>query len=104
MRASLLLFLSAIACAAIAAGCGGSSTLSKSELASKADAICTDNRRMVALDLGSLPNTPPAIAAYDAGDIRIDPQFEKRLAGLKPPKSEKNAYKAYLPSRKASLD
>src|SRR5438132_3419632 len=103
MRASLLLSLCAIACAAIAAGCGGSSTLSKQELASKADAICRDNRREVALQLGSLPTTPAAIAAYDAGDLRLDPPFERRLQALKPPKSEKSAWKAYLASRTASV-
>ena len=103
MRASLLLSLCAIVCAAIAAGCGASSTLSKQELASKADAICRDNRRAVAEQLGSLPTTPAAIAAYDGGDLRLDPAFEDRLKALKPPKSEKAAYKSYLASRTASL-
>ena len=103
MRASLFLSLCAIGCAAIAAGCGGSSTLSKQELASKADAICRDNRREVALQLGSLPTTPAAIAAYDAGDLRLDPPFERRLQALKPPKSENSAWKAYLASRTASV-
>jgi hypothetical protein len=104
IRSASLLALCSAACAAIAAGCGGSSTLSKQELASKADAICVDNRRVVAEELGSLPTTPAAIAAYDGGDLRIDPQFESRLGDLKPPKSVTSAYKGYLASRKASLD
>src|SRR5205814_9945458 len=46
---------------------------------------------------------PAAIAAYDAGDVRIDTAFDRRLRDLKPPKSEKSTWNAYLASREQSL-
>jgi len=101
---AFLLSLVVVGCLALAAaGCGGSSTLGKQELITKADGVCRDERRVVAQELGSAPNFPAAIAAYDAGDVRIDTAFERRLRDLKPPKSEKSTWNAYLASREQSL-
>ena len=99
-RLPLSCCLAAAVAAALASGCGGSSTLSKSELAKKADAICREGRVSYARELGPNPNFPAAIAVFDAGILRINKPLDRRIADLKPPKSEAATWKAYLATRR----
>lgn len=101
IRGTALLALCGVAAVTAATGgCGSSSTLSKAELARKADAICLQTRRTADERLGAIPATMPSIAAYDRGILGVAAPADREIAKLGPPASEKKAWQAYLAARK----
>ena len=91
-RLPLSCCLAAAVAAALASGCGGSSTLSKSELAKKADAICREGRVSYARELGPNPNFPAAIAVF--GNVSDTINLTARAQALRQVAESQNLYKA----------
>jgi len=86
--------LLAVAVAVALAGCGGSSTLTHSQLVSQANAVCrTKNAQVSAL---GRPTTLAGLQHALALGIPIAEQAETRLRALKPPSSDAAAFRQTL--------
>src|SRR5690242_4702058 len=87
-------FALAFALAALAAGCGGSSRLSKAEYVKRADAICAKyNAKIRAL---GRPTAISGLPAYVDKALPLARKGDDELRALKPPKDEEQTAKEWL--------
>jgi hypothetical protein len=91
-RAALAALLSA---ALVAAGCGGSSRLSRAELAQRAGNICTTQARTIA-QIPRGPRTPENAAGYAGAVLSVVERGVKQFHALKPPRDLEPAYRRFL--------
>lgn len=83
-----------IAVVILAAGCGGSSRLSKAEYAKRADAICTKyNAKIRAL---GRPTAISGLPAYVDKALPLARKGDDELRALKPPKDDEQTAKEWL--------
>ena len=103
MMRRTLPILCAAALAALAAGCGGSSTPSTG-FAAKADAVCRQTDQQFERIQATPPLTADQAEKQTMALIDVSEQALSDLKDLTPPSSDAEAYDSYLAARQQALD
>ncbi len=83
--------------AIVLSGCGGGSkSLSKGDLVSKANAICKQGNAELTKVPRPKVNTPTLTAAYFTKILAVGKREDAKLSALKPPKELKSGYDEFL--------